>query len=107
MKFVPVVLSALLLAAHFFRSGNFGLVALVLVTPLLLTTGARWSVRAVQLFLLLAAAEWVRTAMDIARERAAMGAPSTRMFVILGAVALFSAASALPLRPFQRAECNS
>ena len=103
MKFVPVVLSALLLAAHFFRSGNTGAVVLALAVPLLLTTRERWSVRAVQLFLVLAAAEWVRTALAIARERSVMGAPSTRMFIILGAVALFSAASAIPLRPLQRA----
>ena len=98
MRYLPLALSALVLAAHFFRAGNFGFVAFVLIVPFLLLTRTRWSVIAVQAMLALAAAEWIRTAMTIARERAALGAPSTRMFVILGSVALFTLLSAIPLR---------
>jgi len=99
MRYVPLALSSLVLAAHFFRAGNFGFVAFVLLAPFLLLTKSRWTVLAVQAMLAFAAAEWVRTALTIARERAAVGAPSTRMFVILGSVALFTLLSALPLRP--------
>ncbi len=98
MRYLPLALSALVLAAHFFRAGNFGFVAFVVIVPFLLLTKTRWSVIAVQALLALAAAEWIRTAMAIARERAALGAPSTRMFVILGSVALFTLLSAIPLR---------
>ena len=98
MRYFPLALSSLVLAAHFFRAGNYGFVAFVLVAPLLLLTRTRWSVVAVQVMLAFAAAEWVRTALAIARERAALGAPATRMFVILGGVALFTLLSALPLR---------
>ena len=98
MKFVPIALSALLLAAHFFRSGNLGVVVLVLTVPLLLATRTRWASIVVQLCLVVAALEWLRTALLLARERQAVGAPFVRMLVILGAVALFTAASALPLR---------
>lgn len=98
MRYLPLALSSLVLAAHFFRSGNFGFVAFVLIAPFLLVTKTRWSVIAVQGMLALAAAEWIRTAMAIARERAAVGAPATRMFVILGCVALFTLLSAVPLR---------
>jgi hypothetical protein len=98
MRYLPLALSSLVLAAHFFRAGNFAFVAFVLIAPFLLLTKTRWSVIAVQAMLALAAAEWVRTAMAIARERAALGAPSTRMFVILGSVALFTLFSAIPLR---------
>ena len=95
---IPVLLSALVLAAHFYRMGNVGFVAFVLVLPLLLITRERWAVRVVQIGLLLAAAEWIRTAVTIAQIRAASGAPTTRMFVILGGVAAFTALSALPLK---------
>ena len=98
MRYLPLALSALVLAAHFFRAGNLGFVAFVLIAPFLLLTKSRWSVLAVQAMLALAAAEWVRTALTIARERAAVGAPSTRMFVILGGVAVFTLLSAIPLR---------
>jgi hypothetical protein len=103
MKFITLILSSLLLAAHFFRSGSIGVVVLVVCVPLLLLTRTRWATIAVQVFLALAAVEWIRTALNIARQRAALGAPATRMFVILGAVALFTALSAIPLRPLQRA----
>ena len=99
MRYIPLVLSSLVLAAHFFRAGNYGFVAFCLVAPLLLLTRERWAVWAVQALLVVGAAEWVRTALAIARERAALGAPSARMFVILGAVALFTLLSAVPLRP--------
>jgi hypothetical protein len=104
MRFVPVIVSSLLLAAHFFRAGNAGAAVLVLAMPLLLLTRARWASVAVQVFLGLAALEWVRTAVIIGQERALEGAPSARMYAILGAVALFTALSAIPLRPLQRAK---
>ena len=98
LRLLPLIVSALIMAAHFFREANYGFVIFALVVPLLLITRQRWAVLAVQLLLALAAVEWIRTAVSIAHERAAFGAPTTRMFVILGSVALFTALSALPLR---------
>ncbi len=98
LRVTPLVISALVIAAHFFRSGNYGFVIFALLCPLLLTTRQRWAVVAVQALLGIAAIEWVRTAASIAHDRAAFGAPTARMFIILGAVALFTALSALPLR---------
>jgi hypothetical protein len=98
LRLTPLILSALVIAAHFFREANDGFVVFALVVPLLLITRAKWAVVAVQLLLALAAVEWIRTAFAIAHERAAFGAPTTRMFAILGSVALFTALSALPLR---------
>ena len=98
LRIVPLVLSSLLIAAHFFRSGHYVLVALALVAPLVLMLLRRWwIVLAVQVLLVAAAMEWIRTAIEIGAARAAAGAPSTRMFVILGAVALFTVLSAIPL----------
>ena len=100
---LPLALSSLVLAAHFYRSGELGFVFFVLVAPLLVTTRERVPIRIVQLLLLAGAAEWLRTAYVIAQHRAVTGAPVTRMFVILGAVALLTALSAIPLPRLVRA----
>jgi hypothetical protein len=100
LRVTPLIVSALLMGAHFFRSGNLPLVVVILLAPLLLLLRSRWSVVALQIALVIAAVEWIRTAMTIARERAAAGTPATRMFVILGCAAAFTALAALPLRRF-------
>ena len=97
MRIVPLVLSALVLAAHFYRSGNLVLAGAVAASPLLLLVRKNWVVAAIQVALFVAAAEWVRTALAIASERAVLGQPSTRMFLILGSVAVLTALSAIPL----------
>lgn len=98
LRLLPLLLSALVLGAHFLRSGNVVAVAIILCAPLLVLARRRWAIVALQIGLGLASIEWIRTALSIARERAAIGAPTARMFAILGAVAVFTAAAALPLR---------
>lgn len=98
LRVLPLIVSALLLGAHFYRGGGIAVAVLVALSPLLLLTRRSWAVFALQIGLFVAAAEWVRTAASIAAYRAAAGMPSTRMLVILGAVALFTALSAVPLR---------
>ncbi|MFZ2490452.1 MAG: hypothetical protein WA208_03115 [Thermoanaerobaculia bacterium] len=98
IRLIPLVVSALLLGAHFYRNGNLLLALGVAASPLILLVRREWAVTALQVALFVGAAEWVRTALSIASIRAATGAPSTRMFVILGSVALFTALSAWPLR---------
>lgn len=95
LSLVPVVLSGLLLAAHFFRAGNMAGVALSLVGLGLLFVRRPWAARAVQIGLVIAAAEWVRTLVVFSAARQAMGEPWLRMAAILGGVALFTLASAL------------
>lgn len=94
---IPLVLSSLVMAAHFYRGGELGFVLLALVAPLLVTTRERIPIRIVQFLLVAGAAEWLWTAYAIAQLRAVSGAPVTRMLLILGAVALFTALSAIPL----------
>ena len=98
MRYVPVAVSALLLAAHFLRDGNFALVAIALALPFLLLVRKRWAVRVVQAALLVGSLMWIATAIRIGEARQAIGAPSARMFAILGVVAAFTAIAALPLR---------
>ncbi len=97
LKIAPLVLSSLLLGAHFYRSGNFVLVAVAVAAPLLLLTKKRWAATGLQVALFVGAAEWIRTATSIYAVREALGQPATRMFVILGGVALFTVLSAIPL----------
>ena len=94
---VPLSLSALLIAAHFLRSGNTVMVVFSLLVPLILLTRERWALIAIQVLLVAAAAEWVRTALIIANARIANGAPTMRTFIIVGAVAVLTLLSALPL----------
>ncbi|MBK9090916.1 MAG: hypothetical protein IPL90_18485 [Holophagales bacterium] len=98
LRALPVVLSALVLAAHFFRSRQLPLVALSLAVPLLLFVRERWSARVVQAGLVLGALEWVRTLAYFAGQRMEVGRPWGRLAVILGVVATLTALSALAVR---------
>lgn len=98
MRFIPLALSSLLIAAHFLRDGNLFVAVLCLAAPLLLLLRKPAITLAVQVMLVIAAVEWLRTAFVIAQERAAVGAPTARMFAILGSVALFTLFSAAPLK---------
>ena len=57
-------------------------------------TRARWALRGVQILLALGSVSWVVTALRIGAERRAAGEPWLRMALILGTVAVLSAASA-------------
>ena len=95
LRALPVVLSAVVLAAHFYRSRNLPLVALSLALPLLLLPRERWSARAVQAGLVLGGLEWIRTLAFFAGQRMETGRPWGRLAVILGVVAALTALSAL------------
>jgi hypothetical protein len=95
---VPVVLSLLVLAAHFLRAGNTLLVALVLATIALLAVRRGWAARAIQVVLVLGAVEWTRTLLRLASERSAAGQPYLRMVLILGGVTIATAMSAAVFR---------
>ncbi len=93
--YVPVVVSLVILGAHFMRYGNsigvFG--SLVLIA--LLIVRRPWVARLMQVVLILGALEWVRTLYELAQVRAAHDQPFTRMIVILGVVVAVTFCSAL------------
>lgn len=95
LQLFPVVISMLLIAAHFLRANNILFVAVILFLPLLLLVRHPLSARIIQAALVLAAIEWVRTLLMIVSVRERMGMPSTRLILILGAVACFTLLSAL------------
>lgn len=98
VRLLPIVLSSLLLAAHFYRAGQQPLVLLALLLPLLLCLRRAWVPQVVTTALLLGALEWVYTLAGIAIIRIEFGAPWGRMALILGAVAALTALSTLVFR---------
>ena len=95
VRLLPVVLSMLLLAAHFLKNGQLPFVLLNLGMLWVLSRRARWVPQVVQLFLLFAALEWVRALFALIAARRAAGEPWIRLAFILGGVAGFTLASAL------------
>jgi hypothetical protein len=95
LRLLPVVLSALLIAAHYLRAGSLVTVALCLAAPMLLFVRRAWVPRLMQGGLAFAAIVWVWTAWEIAQVRMAVGAPWTTAAIILGCVAAWTAGSAL------------
>ena len=97
MKFVrllPVIFSFLLLSAHFSRADFTLAVAACLVLPFFLLVRKAWLPPLLQIILVLGSIEWLRTLAYLARQRIEGGEPWLRLAAILGAVALFTAASA-------------
>ena len=98
LRLIAPALSLAVLAAHFYRAGTWWLAMACVVLMVLLAVPRAWVARVVQTCLLAGAAEWVWTVFTLAQQRVAQGQPWTRLAVILGAVALLTAASALVFR---------
>jgi ferredoxin len=94
MRYVPLFLSCLLLAAHHSRAGEAGLVGLWLTLPLALLLRRRWADLALQTVLAAGAVEWMLTLRTLAGVYERMGRPAGWMVLILGVVALFTLVSA-------------
>jgi hypothetical protein len=95
LRLLPVIISFIILAAHFMHAGLMNLVYLMLALPFLLFLKKTWVPWLFQAVLLLGAAEWLRTLYFMSLVRLEYGEPWIRMAVILGAVALFTASSSL------------
>jgi hypothetical protein len=97
-RLLPVVLSLALLGAHFFRAGAGIALVVVLGLLVLLAVPQPWAARGIQLALVFGALEWLRTLWVLWAARSAAGQPALRLALILGAVALFTLASAAVFR---------
>ena len=95
LLYVPIVLSLVVLGAHFMRDGSFvGVFGALLLIGLLFVRRS-WIARLEQVMLTLGALEWLRTMYELAHIRALHGQPYGRMLVILGIVAAVTLCSAL------------
>lgn len=97
LRFLPAILSFLLLGAHLLRTGPAWLVVLALALMVVLAVRRPWARLLVQGALLLAALEWFRTLLILVAERRAAGLPYTRLALILSAVSVFTALAAATL----------
>jgi hypothetical protein len=86
------------LAAHFFRSAAWAGVLACLLLVLLLPLRRRWVPALLQVCLAAGAAQWLWTAAMLVQQRMAFDRPWGRLALILGGVALLTAASALVFR---------
>lgn len=91
---IPTAISLLLLAAHWIRAGNLPLALVTIAFSGLLVIRRPWATRLLQLLLLLAAWEWIATAIGISQDRIEDQRPWLRSALILGTVALFDALAA-------------
>jgi hypothetical protein len=98
LRLIPVILSFLLLSAHFYRAGYLILTLLCVGVSFLLFIRKSWVPRLFQILLVLGALEWLRSLYYFAAMRIAWDQPWTRLAIILSAVALFTALSGLVFR---------
>ncbi len=98
IRLLPVSVSALILSAHFARADALGPAFLALAVPFLLLGRGRWPVTIVRVFLVGGSLLWLSTLWLLVDDRQKLGEPWLRTALILGAVALFTAASTLVFR---------
>ena len=95
LRLFPVLLSCLLLGAHFLRGGNTIMTMVCLAFPLLLLVRRPWVPPLMQLGMFLGSLVWIQTLLVQASVRQARGVPVTRYVAIMAGVTLFTGVSAL------------
>lgn len=95
VRLLPVIVSLLILSAHFSRGDLFVLSILCLLLPLILFIRRAWVARLIQIVLIIGSIEWIRSIFVYVNERQVSGEPYVRLVIILGIVALFTGLSAL------------
>ncbi|MBL1218832.1 MAG: hypothetical protein D8M59_15235 [Planctomycetes bacterium] len=88
---IIVVLALLVFGAHVMR--NYGIpvaVSTLVIAAATLVVGNRIAVTVLQLLLLAATVEWLRTALTLVHERQQEGEEFMRMLIILGSVGAFT-----------------
>jgi len=97
-----VVLSLVLLFAHFLRLGHPGLIALSLAVFALLRFKQTWARRALQAWLVFGALVWADAAAEMIALRRAIHAPYARLALIMSAAAGLTCLSILILQNKKR-----
>lgn len=98
LRLLPLILSFVLLAAHFSRADLLPLVVLSLAIPFLFFIKKRWVIRSIQVILNFGGLEWIRAMLQYIDLRKSIGEDWTRLAIILTVVALYTAASGLFLQ---------
>jgi hypothetical protein len=87
---LPIILAAILLAAHFLRSSSLVPMVTCLCAPFLLLIRKRWSLTTLQMLTIPAALVWLLTLYEIIQQRIFEGRSWTAAAIILGVVTLFT-----------------
>lgn len=95
--FIPVIISYLLLIAHFSRNNQFLLLLLAVGIPVFLSLKQLWARYIVQAGLILGTLEWTWSTLDYIEIRKAIGEDYQRLAIILFSVAAFTLISGLLL----------
>lgn len=98
LRILPVLLSAIILAAHYLRGGYPLFMLIYLLAPFLLLKKKAWAVRVVQALMWFGVIEWLITILLLIEERIALNQDYLRMVIILGAVTLLTAGSTFVFR---------
>ena len=93
-RLILIIISWLLLAAHFSRADNTILMICSLLVPFLLFIIRKWALRVVQILTVAGALIWVDTTWQLIQRRIEMGEEYGRMSVILLSVAIFTLVAA-------------
>ncbi len=87
---IPIILSSLLIAAHFIRY-DFKLMAIFcLLLPALLLFRRTWVPKVITTFLLLYSIEWVRTMVSLVEQYKLQERPFLKLVIILLSVIVFT-----------------
>ncbi len=97
IRIIPLIVSSILLGAHFLRDGNLILAAACVLIPLLLLIKKPWSLLATQGLMYVGVVIWLYTAYTMIQVRQFLGQDWSRLAIILGTVALFTLFSGLQL----------
>lgn len=93
VRLFPVIISFLLLSAHFSRVGISILSLIFLLLPFLLMIKKRWITNMFKIVLIIGSLEWLRTLIFYINQRQDLGEPYFRLVLIIGAVAIFTGLS--------------
>lgn len=90
LRLLPVIISALLFAAHILRFYGLLWAAVVLVPLITLLIRKPWTIRLWQILLALAIVVWLNVAIELVQARMALDAPWLRLAIILSTVISFN-----------------
>jgi len=97
IRIVPVIVSFLLLAAHFLRESNLVMLGICCGIPWVLLIKDRRSLLIAQIAIYAGVLVWVNTTLRIYRQRVLLGLPWQRAILILGGVTVLTAIAGMLL----------
>ncbi|MCK4579422.1 MAG: hypothetical protein KAU50_11585 [Candidatus Marinimicrobia bacterium] len=97
MRFIPFILSFLLLGAHFHRHGQMVLMLLCLLIPLVLLIRKPWAPIVARDVTWFAALIWIFITVNLLLERLATNQPWIRLVLILSGIVLFTILSGVAI----------